>query len=84
MKVYELLNLNQGGCVEVISIHKLPYEYKNHRYSKTYFNECREDELFKSRRYYAIKNRTIDHFNVIGGGYDKMELVIYLKEKEDA
>ena len=76
MKVYELLNLNQGGCVEVISIHKLPYEYKNHRYSKTYFNECREDEL--------LKNRTIDHFNVIGGGYDKMELVIYLKEKEDA
>jgi hypothetical protein len=37
------------------------------------FDELRHDSLYKT-----IKSRQVDHFNIIGGGCDKVELCIYL------
>lgn len=80
MTLQNFLKLHQGGCVlGCVSIHKEPYDYDNHRYTKTFFEEVDQEEIFSSERFKEIKNTQVDHFNIIGGGMYKTELCIYLK-----
>lgn len=81
MTVSNFLKLHQDGCIQCISIHVLPYDYSKHRYSKTYFEEVSQDEIEQSEIFKSIKNRKVNHFNVIGGGIDPVELCIYLQEE---
>lgn len=80
MRLDEFLQMHKNGCVECVSIHLLPYDTKKHCYTKTYFEEGRQEDLMETARYRAIKNREVDHFNVIGGGMYPMELCVFLKE----
>lgn len=80
MTLANFLKLHQdtGVCV---SIHQLPYDHVNNTYTKIHFEECSQDEIMESELYKSIKNRTVDHFCVIGGGMYDVELVIELKEE---
>ena len=83
MTLNNFLNLHQDGCAECISIEQLPYNYDSNSYAKTYFEEKSQEEIESSETFKEIKNMQVDHFNVIGGGMDKLELCIYLKGDDD-
>lgn len=83
MTLQNFLKLHQNGCVQnCISIQQLPYDYDNHRYTKTFFEESSQEYIVKTELFKEIKNKQVDHFNIIGGGMDKVELCIYLKEEK--
>ncbi len=84
MNLRNFLKLHQDGGVQgCVSIQQEPYDFKNHRYTKTYFEEDRQDDILESDTFKKIANKQVDHFNVIGGGIEKVELCIYLKEESE-
>lgn len=75
--------MHDGGCVQgCLSIQQEPYDYDNHRYTKTYFEEVSQEDIIESELFKEIKNKQVDHFNIIGGGMYKIELCIYLKRSK--
>lgn len=82
MTLQNFLKMHQDGCVQnCVSIQQLPYDYDNHRYTQTYFEEASQDELVETELFKEIKNKQVNHFNIIGGGMYKVELCIYLKKE---
>lgn len=79
MKVKNFLSMYEGGVC--VSIHQEPYDYENNRYTETYFEEEREEEILESDDFKKIANKQVDRFNIIGGGIYKIELYIYLKSE---
>lgn len=79
MTLKNFLNLHDGGCVQnCVSVQQLPYDYENHRYTKTYFEEYSQEEIIESEVFKEIKNKQVHHFCIIGGGSYKVELCIFL------
>lgn len=78
MTLKNFLKMHEGG-VACVSIHQEPYDYDNHRPTKTYFEEEYQEEVVTSKTFKSIKNIQVDHFHVIGGGMYGVELCIYLK-----
>lgn len=78
MTVKNFLKIHEGG-VACVSIQQEPYDYDNHRYTKTYFEEESQEDILTSDTFKNIANKQVDHFNIIGGGMYKVELCIYLK-----
>lgn len=81
MTLKKFLKMHEGG-VACVSIHQEPYNYDNHRQTKTYFEEERQEDVIASKNFKGIKNMQVDHFHIIGGGMYKVELCIYLKVKD--
>jgi hypothetical protein len=80
MTLQNFLKMHQGGCVQdCVSIHQEPYNYDKHKYEKTFFEEADQEEIINSEIFKEIRNKQVDHFNIIGGGMYKVELCIYLK-----
>lgn len=80
MTLNNFLKMHDGGCVQgCVSIQQMPYDYEKHGYVKTYFEEIEQDEIIESEIFKDIKNKQVNHFNIIGGGMYKVELCIYLK-----
>lgn len=83
MTLKNFLKLHQDGCVQgCVSIQQEPYDYENHRYTKTYFEEEEQESIIASEIFKQIANKQVDHFNIIGGGMYNVELCIYLKREE--
>lgn len=83
MTLKNFLKLHQNGCAQdCVSIHQEPYDYNKHRYTKTYFEECNQEDIEESEEFKNIKNKQVDHFNIIGGGMYKVELCIYLEREK--
>lgn len=82
MNLQNFLKMHQGGCLQdCVSIHQEPYDHEKHGYTRTYFEEETQEEIINSEIFKEIKNKQVDHFNIIGGGMYKIELCIYLKGK---
>lgn len=81
MTLKNFLKLHQDGYVDGVSIHQLPYDYDRNGYTKTYFEEESQEEIEQSEVFKKIKNRKVDHFNIIGGGMYKTELCIFLERE---
>ncbi|MBB2184768.1 hypothetical protein H0486_18085 [Lachnospiraceae bacterium MD1] len=80
MTLQNFLKMHQGGCVQdCVSIQQEPYNYDKHKYEKTFFEEAAQEEIINSEIFKEIRNKQVDHFNIIGGGMYKVELCIYLK-----
>lgn len=86
MTLNNILKLHRAGCAQgCVSIHQLPYiycyenNYERSGYTKTYFEEEGQEEIIESELFKKIKNKQVDHFNIIGGGMYELELCIYLK-----
>lgn len=78
MNVTNFLKMHEDGTAQnCISIHQLPYDHSKHGYVKTYFEECSQDEIQESKIFKTIKNKKVDHFNIIGGG-----MYPYLQKEE--
>lgn len=81
MTLKDFLGLHQDGvAMRCVSIQQLPYDYENHRYTNTYFEEADQEEIQEDELFQKIMNKQVDHFNIIGGGIDPVELCIYLSE----
>ncbi len=81
MTLKNFLKLHQDGCaLNCVSIQQEPYDYNKNRYAKTYFEEKSQEDILISNIFQTISNKQVDHFNIIGGGVDKLELCIYLKK----
>lgn len=84
MTLNNFLKMHQDGCVQgCVTIQQMPYNQENNRYTKTYFEEVNQDEIIESELFKEIKNKQVDHFNIIGDGMYKVELCIYLKSDDD-
>ncbi|MDF2844062.1 MAG: hypothetical protein K0R00_2488 [Herbinix sp.] len=83
MTLRNFLKMHEGG-VACVSIQQEPYDYNNHRYTKTYFEEEQQEDILASDTFKRIANKQVDHFNVIGGGMYKVEFCIYLKGEDHA
>lgn len=81
MILKNFLKLHKNGCA-LVSIHQEPYVCEKHGYTKTYFEECSQAEIKASQIFKEIRNKQVDHFNVIGGDMYPVELCIYLKREE--
>lgn len=81
MTLKNFLKLHQDGCAQgCVSVYQLPYDHEKHGYTKTYFEEASQEEIEQSEIFREIKDRQINHFNIIGGDMHPVELCIYLKE----
>ena len=80
MTVKNFLKMHEGGCA-CVSIHQEPYNYKENRQEKTYFEEVSQEDILESDTFKKIANKQVDHFNIIGGGIYEVELCIYLEEE---
>lgn len=82
MTLKNFLKLHQDGTAQgCVTIQQLPYDYQKHGYSKKYFEEERQEYIEKSELFKEIKNKQVDHFNIIGGHTHPTELCIYLEEE---
>lgn len=80
MTVRSFLKLHEGG-VACVSIHQKPYNWEKHRYVDTYFEEDNQEDILESDTFERIADKEVDHFCVIGGGLEPVELCIYLEEE---
>ena len=82
MTVRNFLRLHKDGCAQgCVTICQEPYDWNTNKYAQTYFEEERQEDILKSDTFKKIANKQVEHFNIVGGGMDKVELCIYL-EKE--
>lgn len=79
MTLKNFLKLHQNGCA-CVSVHQLPYDHVKHRYTETYFEEASQEDIEQDEIFREIKDRQINHFNIIGGDMYPVELCIYLKK----
>lgn len=79
MNLKNFLKLHED-CGICVSIYQMPYNYINHGYKKTYFEEERQNNILETTIFREIELKKIDHFSIIGGGDYKVELCIYLAE----
>lgn len=70
-------------CGICVSIHQMPYDYTNHGYKKTYFEEEGQSDILETSLFKEIERKKVDHFSIVGGGDYKVELCIYLAEEDD-
>lgn len=83
MTVKNFLKMHQNGCAQsCISIQQLPYDHEKRCYSKTYFEECDQEEILSSDTFKEISSKQVDHFHVIGGGIYPVELCVYVREEQ--
>lgn len=82
MNLQNFLKLHKDGTAQnCISVQQEPYDYQNHRYTKTYFEECSYEDILASATFKQIARKKVDHFNIIGGGMYPVELCVYLERE---
>ena len=82
MTLKKFFKMHQNGCAQgCVSIHQEPYIYEKRGNTKTYFEECDQEEIEKSKIFKDIKNKQVDYFNIISGGIYPMELCVYLERE---
>ena len=82
MNLKNFLKLHRNGRAQrCVSIHQEPYDYSKHKYTRTDFEECDQEEIERSDIFKEIKSKKVDHFNIIGGGTYPVELCIYLERE---
>jgi hypothetical protein len=83
MTLRNFLKLHQDGtAMGCVSVHLLPYDHEKNGYTKTYFEEDRQEKIETSELFKEIRGKQVHHFNIIGGGMYPVELCIYLEEEQ--
>lgn len=73
MRLEDFLELHQDGSCDAITIDEGPTS------GKMYCEECRQEVVLESEWFEKIKDREVERFCIIGGGYEVLELIISIK-----
>lgn len=72
MRLEDFLELHQDGSCDAITIEEGISE-------EMYCEECPQEVVLESEWFEKIKDREVERFCIIGGGYEVLELIISIK-----